>query len=114
MTNYIFQRGETISLALDALSGDSLSVSSISAVMKAVAPGRTSAAPGAPVAAAFAIEPRMAGDDNPAGWTLTVPAMVSADLPPGSYIADARLELTDGKVVVSDSITMSIRPSVSA
>ncbi len=42
MTPYIFQRGETISLALDAVTGDPLSVTAISAAMKAVAPGRTS------------------------------------------------------------------------
>ncbi len=63
MTPYTFQRGETISLGLDALTGDPLSVSSISAAMKAVAPGRTSVAGNEPVAAAFDIFARAASGD---------------------------------------------------
>ncbi len=113
MTPYIFQRGETISLALDALSGDPLAVSNISAAMKAVAPGRTSAAADAPVAAAFAITPRTASGDIPAGWTLTIAATVSQALTPGSYVADARIEIAGG-VVITESIALRIKQSVSA
>lgn len=112
MTNYTFQRGETISLALDALTGDPLTVSDISAAMKAVAPGRTSAAPDAPVVAAFAISMREEAEDVSAGWDLTVSAATSATLQPGSYVADARLELDDGSVIVTDSLSITIKPSV--
>ncbi|MEE9432783.1 MAG: hypothetical protein V3V15_00905 [Sphingorhabdus sp.] len=114
MTIYTFQRGETISLALDALTGDPLTVSNISAAMKAVAPGRTSAAPDTPVAAAFAIEPRAGDGETAAGWDLSIPAPASSALVPGSYVADARLEMSDGGVIISDPIAISIRPSVSA
>ena len=41
MTPYTFQRGETLSLALDAVTGDPLAVTAIDAVLKAVPPGRT-------------------------------------------------------------------------
>ncbi len=114
MTTYTFQRGETISLALDALTGDPLTVSNISAAMKAVAPGRTSAAPDTPVAAAFAIEPRAADGETAAGWNLSIPASVSSALVPGSYVADTRLEMDNGSVIISDAISIAIRPSVSA
>jgi len=114
MTIHTFQRGETISLALDAVAGDPLTATQISAAMKAVAPGRTSAAPGAPVAAAFTINARAADAEHAAGWTMTVPAGVSANLGAGTYVADARVETADGTVTVSDAITIRLLESVSA
>lgn len=113
MTPYTFQRGETVSLALDALAGDPLAVSAISASVKAVAPGRTGVSSGTPVAAVFDITPRAATGNIPAGWTLTIPAAVSATLSAGSYLADARLEIAGG-VVITDSIAIALRESVSA
>ena len=113
MTPYIFQRGETVSLALDALAGDPLAVSAISASVKAVAPGRTGVSAVAPVAAVFDITPRAAASEIPAGWTLTIPAAVSATLAAGSYLADARIEIAGG-VVITDSVGIALRESVSA
>jgi hypothetical protein len=113
MTPYIYQRGETISLALDAVSGDPASVSAISAKLKAVPPGRTTVPASAPVAASFAIASRAAAGDIPAGWTLTISAATSAGLAPGAYLADARLEVAGG-VIVTDSVALRIRDSVSA
>lgn len=113
MTPYIFQRGETISLALDAVTGDPLSVTAISASMKAVAPGRTSVSAGTPVAAAFNIAPRAAQGDIPPGWSLTIDAASSAALQAGSYLADARLEVGGG-VVITESVPIAVRESVSA
>jgi hypothetical protein len=113
MTPYVFQRGETISLALDALSGDPLSVSAIAAKMKAVPPGRTTIPDGAPVAATFTIAPRPAAGDIPAGWTLTIPASVSSALAVGSYLADAKLDIGGG-TIVTDSVAIRLRGSVSA
>lgn len=113
MTPYIFQRGETISLALDAVSGDPLGVSAISAQLKAVPPGRTAVPPGAPVAATFVVLPRAASGDVPAGWTLIISAATSAMLSAGAYLADARLEVS-GTVIVTDSVAIRVRDSVSA
>jgi hypothetical protein len=112
MTPYVFQRGETISLALDAVSGDPLTVSAIAAQIKAVPPGRTSVPAGSPVAAAFTITARTAAGDVPAGWTLTIPATASAGLAAGAYLTDARLEVAGG-VVVTDSVAIRIRETVS-
>jgi hypothetical protein len=111
MTPYIFQRGETILLALDAVTGDPLSVTAISAVLKAVPPGRTGVPDGAPVAATFSISPRAAQGDIPPGWTLSIPAATSSGLAAGAYLADARLELASG-VIVTEPVAIRIRPSV--
>lgn len=114
MTHYTFQRGETILLALDAVAGDPLTVANVSAAMKAVAPGRRSVAPDAPIAAAFDIAPRAADGDEPAGWTLSVAAAASSALAAGSYLADARLEMPDGAVIVTPPVAIKITESVSA
>ncbi|MEP7350520.1 MAG: hypothetical protein ABI668_11320 [Sphingorhabdus sp.] len=113
MTPYIFQRGETISLTLDAAVGDPLTVSQISASMKMVAPGRTGVSASTPVAAVFAISARAAAGDIPAGWTLNIDAATCAALATGNYLADARLEVAGG-VVITDSIAIRIIESVSA
>jgi len=113
MTPYVFQRGETISLALDVVTGDPLAVTAMSAAMKMVAPGRTSVSAGTPVAAAFTISPRAAQGDIPPGWNLTVDAASSAALVAGNYLADARL-MVGGGVVITESVGISLRESVSA
>ena len=113
MTPYTYQRGETISVALDAITGDPALVTAISAAMKAVPPGRSEAPVSAPAAASFAVTARPAAGDQPSGWTLTIPAAISANLSPGAYIADARLEVAGG-VIVTDSVAIRLRQSVSA
>lgn len=111
MTPFVFQRGETISLALDAVTGDPLLVTAISAAMKAVAPGRTGVSASAPVAAVFDIIARSASGGMAPGWTLTVGAEQSALLPAGPYLADARLEIGGG-VIITESIAITLRESV--
>ncbi len=113
MTPYTYQRGETISLALDAVTGDPADVSAISAAMKPILPGRTDASADTAFAASFVVTPRPASGDIPPGWILTIPALVSANLVPGAYIADARLEVAGG-VIVTDAIAIRLRQSVSA
>lgn len=113
MTSYIFQRGETIMLALDAVAGDPAAVTAMTAHMKAVPPGRTCVDATTPVAAAFSISSRAAQGAIPAGWTLTIDAAASAGLAAGSYLADARLQVAGG-VVITESIGLAIRESVSA
>ncbi len=112
MTPYIFERGETISLALDAVTGDPLAVNQIIAKLKPVAPGRNSVSAATPVAASFDIAPRVAVGDIPPGWTLTIGATTSALLRSGNYLADARIEIAGG-VVISDAVSIQIRESVS-
>jgi hypothetical protein len=111
MTPYTYQRGETISLALDAVDGDPLTVSAISARLKAIPPGRSSVPADAPVAATFVVLPRTATPSFPAGWTLTISAATSLTLAPGSYLADARMEIAAG-VVITDQIALKLREPV--
>ena len=113
MTPYIFQRGETISLALDAVTGDPLSVAAISAGMKMVAPGRTGVSASAPLAATFTVAARPAQGDIPPGWTMTLDATISAGLAVGNYLADAKLTVGGG-VVITESVAIIVRESVSA
>ena len=111
MTPFTYQRGETISLALDAVEGDPLTVGAVTAQLKAVAPGRTSIPAGAPIAVSFGVSTRAATTEFPAGWTLTIPAAASAALSAGSYLADARLEVGTG-VVITDQIAIRLREPV--
>ena len=113
MTIFTYQRGETISLALDAVEGDPAGVGGVTAKLKAVPPGRTSLPAGAPVAATFSVATRAATPDFPAGWTLTISAPLSAALAAGSYLADARLEVGTG-VVITDQIAIRLREPVTA
>jgi integral membrane sensor domain MASE1 len=112
MSPFVFQRGETLTLALDAVSGDPASVTAISAQLKAVPSGRTSVPAGAPVAATFAIVTRAAGEFPP-GWTLIISAATCSTLIPGTYLADARLEVAGG-VIITEAVAVRIRASVSA
>lgn len=113
MTPFVFQRGETLSLALDAVSGDPATVTAITAKLKAVPAGRTTAPASAPVAASFAVSGRAATSEFPSGWTLTIPAATSAMLATGAYLADARLEVAGG-VIVTESVALRLRETVSA
>jgi hypothetical protein len=112
MAPFEFARGETISLALDAVEGDPASVSAVAARLKPVGAGGTVVAAGAAVAASFAVTSRAAAGDDPAGWTLTIGAAESQALKPGLYRADARIEIGSG-VVITDAISLRIVEPVS-
>lgn len=111
MTPFIFQRGETISIALDAVTGDPGDVTAITAKLKLLPPGRTSVPEGAAAVADFSIVSRPAAGEIPAGCTLTIPASVSASLDPGKYLADAKLEIAGG-IIVTDPVAIRIKSSV--
>lgn len=112
VATYEFDRGETISLAIDAPTGDVGLVTAFSAKMKAVPWGQTEPLPTDPVAAEFAVAAYPAAGDEPAGWTLTIAAGVSAGLAPGTYHADAKVTVAGG-VIISDPVAIVIRQSVS-
>ncbi len=111
MTPFTYQRGETISLALDAVRGDPATVTSVTAQMKALATGRNSVDPLTPVAASFAVTGRIASGDIPAGWTLTIDAATSSGLSSGNYLTDARLSIGGG-VVITECVAIRIRDAV--
>lgn len=111
MTTFTFQRGETVSIALDAVQGDPLAVSSVTAALKPVAAGRTLVDPGAAVAATFSVSPRTAAGAIPAGWTLTISAAASAGLAAGTYLADAKLVVAGG-VTITEPVAIRMIDAV--
>jgi glutamine synthetase len=111
MTTYSFQRGETVSLALDAVTGDPATVTSVTAAMKPVAAGRTLVDSGAAVAASFSVTNRVAAGQIPAGWTLTLSAAVSAALAAGTYLADAKLVVAGG-VTITEPVAIRMIDAV--
>ena len=111
MTTFTFQRGETVAIALDAVQGDPLTVSSVTAAMKPVTAGRTMIDPGAAVAATFVVSNRVAAAGIPAGWTLTIPAAVSAALAGGTYLADAKLVVAGG-VTITEPVAIRMIDAV--
>jgi len=113
MQTYTFARGEDVAVALDAVSGDMSIVSSISAALKAIPAGRAVLPDAAPVAASFTISPRAASGDVPPGWTLLIPAALSAALPAGNYVADARLNVAGGTTLTSQ-IGIRLREAVTS
>jgi len=108
---YTFQQGESIAMALDVVSGDPGIVGAVSAAMKPVAAGRSSADPTTAVAAAFDVSFIAANANDPARWLLSLSPSVSAELLPGSYVADARLTVGGG-VLITETVAIRIRPSV--
>jgi hypothetical protein len=105
MTTYTFQRGETVSLALDAVQGDPLTVTSVTAALKPLSAGRTMVDPGAAVAATFVVANR------PGGWTLTISAAASAALAAGTYLADAKLVVA-GQVTITEPVAVRMIDAV--
>lgn len=88
-TVYSFQRGETVLIALDVVSGDQSTVTSIIGSLK------QQLAPGMEVP--FNILPRTGG------WTLTVEPGVTATLIPGFYLAQAEIQVP-GQLVKTDPV----------
>lgn len=92
-----FRVGETLSLALDALSGDPGEVSAIAAwIAPAEQRGGVASVREDAVRTALDVTTRAASGDVPAGWTLTLSAAASAALLPGLYGIDARLTVGGG------------------
>lgn len=106
MTPYICKRGSDFTIVIEAFSGDRLAVTAIVAKMKKFKgggiemPGETT-----PVAAAFVTAALPPSEGFLGGWSLTLPASVTAGLAAGMYLADATLTVAgkdsiDGPVVI--------------
>jgi hypothetical protein len=113
MQTYVFTRGEDIAVALDAVSGDVATVSAISAALKPIPGWRAVLPAGTPAAAMFIITPRAAATDIPAGWTLLIPALVSATLAVGNYVADALLHVAGG-TAITEQIGIRLKEAVTS
>jgi hypothetical protein len=109
MTNYIFQRGETVAVALQVVAGDAATVSAVTAAMKPVAAGRASVDPAAAVAATFEVT----FDASGPRWLLSLSPVVSAALAAGRYVADARL-VVGGGVAITETVALTLRDAVTS
>lgn len=88
-----FARGETIKVELDATSGDESAVTEVTMKLRKLLTGQWTLESTATVAATATVTDRAAAGGNPAGWTGTIAAAVSAALTAGQYQFDARLEI---------------------
>ena len=104
---YLFQRGETILMAIDINAGDGDAVTIISADLRKLAPGRMGLERTAPVAASFTLTQRAAVGDVAAGWDAEISADDCLALTSGLYMTDVRMTI-GGKVVVDDPICIQI------
>jgi hypothetical protein len=110
---YTFQRGETVALALAVVSGDPAVVGAVTAAMKPAVEGRALPDPAAPVVANFSVAFAAASGPDPARWLLTLSPAVTAALPAGSYLADARLGMAGG-VAITETIGLRLRDAVTS
>ena len=108
---YDFRRGETLSLALDAMSGDPGTVTSISANLRKMLAGATEVDPDAPVAAVATVTSRAAVGSEPAGWTLTISSTDTLALETGTYALDARLVVAGGVIITTPAIILIKEPA---
>ncbi len=110
---YTFQRGETVALALAVVSGDPAIVGTVSAAVKLATEGRALPDPAAPVVATFDVAFVAAVGADPARWLLTLTPTVTAALPAGHYLADARLSVGGG-VAITETIGLRLRDAVTS
>ncbi len=110
---YIFQRGESVALALAVVSGDAAAVDIVTAAMKRVAPGRSGVDPSAPIVATFGVSFVAATTSDPAHWLLSLAPASSAALAAGNYVADARLIVGSG-VAITETIAITLRDAVTS
>lgn len=104
---YQFDRGETIILALDAVSGDPTTATPIAAHVRPLSGAQMRPSATAPSSASFTITPRSAAGDDPAGWTLTIDAATSATLDAGAYYADMMFTI-GGSTFITDGVMLNI------
>jgi len=108
---FVFRRGADILVALDAVSGDLTSVTSLSARMRRLPPGRRTVDANAPVAATLSAHARDADGEIPAGWTFSLSAEESEALASGSYLLDAKLVMGSSSITTDPVIINIVEPA---
>lgn len=101
-----FRLGEDVAIALDAIAGDPSTVTAITAAMRqVVGPPFTSQPIVFREASALPMVATSRGAD---GWTLSLPAAVTATLASGFYAVDARMEIGGGVEITETSAVISL------
>lgn len=112
VATFVFDRGETIAIALEISTGDPSLVTDVVAKLQFVPWGQEDPSPGQAPAALFTAAAYPAVGNSPAGYTLTIAAGVSATLEPGLYHTDARLVVAGG-VIITDRVAIEVRSTIS-
>lgn len=104
-------RGETYSLALEAIEGEIAGATARADLKRSL----NGAAPpdDAPVVATFSVD--QLAEVTPGGgpgWVFTLEPGQTSDLEAGSYVADARIELANGFVEQADPVRINVKNRV--
>ena len=107
-----FRVGEDILIALDAITGDPTTVSTIAAVLRpcTLAAGVPAFNPEIP-GVAMTVTNRAAAPPIAAGWNLALLAASTTALPAGLYAVDAELLLGSGVVITDNSLIVQLTNS---
>ena len=113
--DYSIQRGETLSLIVEALMGDYLTVSGVAAKMKPVPIGRQTVMPGNEVAVAadLTIATLPPGTGFLGGWSLSLNSGQTAALAPGLYLIDASFTVS-GNTIIDGPVLLEVKNSAVA
>lgn len=110
LATYYLERGETAVAAIAVRSGDLGSVTARSAAMQRILNGTIDpTAPKIPLT----VTDRAATIDVAAGWDLSLSAIQSAALEPGSYALDMLIEAGGGKQIVG-GVVVIVREAASS
>lgn len=112
---YTIQRGETVNIVVEALTGAVADVSAVSAKMKRVQIGRHTVMPGAEVAVAATFTPVVipASADFLGGWSFGLSAVQTAALTAGLYLMDASFTVS-GNVIIDGPVLIEVKNSAVA
>lgn len=99
--SFVIQRGETLTLVVEALAGVVADVSGVTAKMKQVQIGRHTVMPGpeVAVAASFTVSVLPAATGFLGGWSFTLNSAQTAALAAGLYLLDASFTVAGSTVI---------------
>lgn len=114
MLPFVCPQGSTFTLALEAVSGD-VGEAAVRAALKPAVNGRVPSA-GTPESAVFSATAVAHVDAEDAtsgpGWHLTLSDEQTQALAPGRYFADARIGFPDGVDVLTQTVAIDVKASV--
>ncbi len=108
--NYIIRQGESLHLYLIAKEGYIDGVDEVTTRLKKAGPNGTVPSQSEPVIATFTTS---TVDLPDIGWCFTLEDEETQIIKPGFYIANAKLELTNGRVVKTEHVLIEVKGSVS-
>ncbi|VXC63720.1 conserved hypothetical protein [Sphingomonas sp. AX6] len=109
MPPYVFQRGETIAVVLEAVGATAQDIAGIevTAVLKRAIAQRAPAA-NIEAVAEFDVSDIASGSEVDPGWLLRIDAATSATIAPGVYITNGVLTLPGGDVEKTEPLLIQI------